>query len=397
MTVNLRRFDVVIVGGGIMGSSIAYWLAANSGFHGSIAVVEKDPTYKFSTTARSNSCIRMQFSTALNIEISKVGIDFIQNVGRYLTVDGDAAPDVSFRECGYLFIATSAQGWATLRKNHATQRRHGIVDVAALSPAQLAARFPWLNVDGVTGATLGLRNEGSFDPYRLLQAFKSKARSLGVTYLSEEVLSIHRVGRSVDEVVTNVGPLSCGYVVNAAGAWARGVARMADIDLPVHPRPRHVFVFGCPTEITNMPLLIDPEGFYVRPDGKNFVCGMKPPPEQDVNSHDFEVNYPWFDQELWPRLARWVPAFESVRMLSAWTGHYEYNTFDRNALLGLHPSLNNFLFCNGFSGHGMQQSPAAGRAISELIVHGRYTTLDWSEFSVARLVDNRPIVEDYVV
>jgi FAD-dependent oxidoreductase domain-containing protein 1 len=219
-----RRFDVVIVGGGIMGSSTAYWLASNPSFGGTIAVIEKDPTYNFSTTARSNSCIRLQFSTALNIEISKFGVQFLHHLPDYLTVD-DEVPDVSFRECGCLFLATTPEGRDLLLENHAAQRRHGITDVAALTPQALAACFPWMNTEGVTGATLGLRHEGAFDPYSLLQAFKKKARSLGVTYLSEEVLEMRHAARRVSEVITNIGPIGCGTVVNAAGAWARGVSR----------------------------------------------------------------------------------------------------------------------------------------------------------------------------
>jgi FAD-dependent oxidoreductase domain-containing protein 1 len=390
------EFDVVIVGGGIMGSSIAYWLAANPDFSGRVAVIEKDPTYQYSTTARSNSCIRMQFSTAINVAISRFGIQFIKNLPDYLSVDGDS-PDIAFREFGYLFLATTDSEREVLLKNHELQRRCGVEDVVALSGPELGARFPWMNVEGVTCATLGLRNEGGFDPYSLLQGFKRKARSLGVNYLHDEVTGMTRVNRRVTEVHTKNGKISCGVVVNCAGAWARGVGSMAGIEIPVHPRPRSVFVFTCPTSIPDLPLIIDPDGFYVRVDGPQFICGMKPPAELDVNSHDFEVDYSWFDEELWPRLARWVPAFESVKMVRAWVGHYEYNTFDRNALLGPHPEVDNLLFCNGFSGHGMQQSPAVGRGISELIVHGRYTSLDLSDFSVGRWVANRPIIEEYVV
>jgi len=391
-----RRFDVVIVGGGVIGSSIAYWLAANTDFGGSVAVIEKDPTYAFSTTARSNSCIRMQFSTPMNIAISRFGIQFIKNVSAYLSTDSDTA-DVSFREFGYLFLGTSVKDREILLRNHALQRHHGIEDVVALTAEELGARFPWMSVEGVTCATLGLRNEGGFDPYLFLQAFKRKARSLGVTYLGEEVVGMRRAGHRVLSVQTSSGSIECGTVVNAAGAWAREVAAMAAVDLPVFPRPRSVFVFSCPTKIPNMPLLIDPDGLYVRADGAHFLCGMKPAAELDRNSHDFDVDYRWFDEEIWPRLARWVPAFESVKVQRAWTGHYEYNTFDRNAVLGPHPEVDNLFFCNGFSGHGMQQAPAVGRGINELIAYGRYVTLDLSTFSARRLVDNQPIVEEYVV
>jgi sarcosine oxidase len=387
----------VIVGGGIMGSSIAYWLAASPQFSGSIAVIEKDPSYAYSTTARSNSSIRMQFSTALNIEISKFGIGFVKRVGDYLSVNGEA-PEISFVESGYLFLADDVPGRSVLLRNHEIQKRQGIVDVVALEPDELKARFSWLNVDGVTCGTLGLRNEGWFDPYSLLQAFKKKARSLGVTYVADEVVAMKRAGGRIAAVVAKKsGSIEAGVVVNAAGAWAREIAAMAGVELPVVPRRRFVFVFDCPTRIRDMPLLIDPEGFYVRPERDCYLCGMKPPPDRDPDSHSFDVDYQWFDEALWPRLARWVPAFETVKVRRAWTGHYEYNTFDRNALLGRHPAVGNLYFCNGFSGHGMQQSPAVGRGISELIIHGRYQTLDLTDFSVERLTENRPIVEQYVV
>lgn len=392
-----RNFDVVIVGGGAVGSSIAYWLAADPGFSGTVAVVEKDPTYEFSTTARSNSSIRLQFSTALNIRISQFGIAFLQNLPDYLTVDGDV-PDVSYFQGGYLFLAETEAEKRLLLQNHAVQLENGVTEVVALEPDELKQRFPWLNTDGLSLGTLGLKGEGWFDPYGLLQAFKRKARSLGVTYLKDEVVGFGRRGRKIASITLKSGEtISCGTVVNAAGAWAGQVAQLAGVDLPVFPRRRLVFVFGCQTEIKGMPLVIDPKGFYMRPEGRYFICGMKPPADQDPNSHSFDVDYSWFDETLWPILAHWVPAFEAVKLERGWAGHYEYNTFDRNALLGYHPGVDNMVFANGFSGHGMQQCPAIGRGIAELIAHGGYRTLDLAEFSVARLVEGKPIIEQYVV
>ena len=190
---------------------------------------------------------------------------------------------------------------------------------------------------------------------------------------------------------------ACGTVVNAAGAWAGQVAAMAGADLPGFPRRRLVFVVSCQTEIKGMPLVIDPQGFYMRPEGKYFICGMKPPADQDPNSHSFDVDYNWFDETLWPILARWVPAVKAVKMERGWAGHYKFNTFDRKALLGYHPGIENMVFANGLSGHGMQQRLAVGRVVSELITHGNYRSLDLSEFSVARLVEGKPIIEQYVV
>ena len=390
-------YDVIIVGGGVIGSSIAYWLAANDDFNGRIAVVEKDSTYEFSSTARSNSSIRMQFSTALNIEISKFGIEFIRNADKYLTVNGET-PHLFFVENGYLFLATTTAERETLLRNHRIQCHHGITDVLALGPKELKARFPWLNVEGVTCGTLGVRNEGWFDPFSLLQSFRRKARSLGVEYLEDEAIGFQRqASRIVAMTLKKAGTLKCGLVVNAAGAWSRLVAEMVGIEIPVVPRKRLVFAFSCRTKIQEMPLLIDPEGFYVRPASNMYLCGMKPPPENDPDCHDFEVDYDWFDDTLWPRLARWIPAFEAIKLERGWAGHYAYNTFDRNALLGVHPEVENLYFANGFSGHGMQQSPAIGRGMAELIAYGSYRSLDLSAFSIDRLIRNRPVIEDYVV
>ena len=392
-----QHYDVVLVGGGIIGSAVAYWLAANDDFDGSIVVIEKDTSYTYGATGRSVSSIRLQFSTPLNIQIARFGVHFIKQAGTYLRVDDDT-PNLSFTEGGYLFLATSAQGREVLRQNHQIQREQGVEEVIMLHPHDLRQRFPWLNVRGVTGATLGVCNEGWFDAYLMLQAFKRKARRLGVHYLDDTVVDLAVAGNKVWKVVLKTGPaIGCGCVVNAAGAWAQQVAAMAGIDLPVFPRRRQVFVFSCRTQLPKCPLVIDPDGFYFRPEGAQYLCGMKPPPDQDPDGFNFAVDYDWFEERLWPRLTRWVPAFDAVKRQRAWAGHYAYNTFDRNALLGRHPAVDNLFFATGFSGHGVQQAPAVGRGLSELITYGGYRTLDLSAFSITRLIDNRPVLEQYVV
>jgi FAD-dependent oxidoreductase domain-containing protein 1 len=389
------RYDVVIVGGGAVGSAVAYWLAQDAGFGGTVCVVERDPTYRAASSALSASSIRQQFSTPANIEMSRFGLAFLRAAPEALAVDGEA-PDLGLREPGYLFLA-SAAGRAVLEANHAVQRAHG-VEVALLEPAALSARFPWLSTQGVSAGSLGLAGEGWFDGYSLLQALKRKARALGAVYLQGEVTGFERSAGRIEAVRLSDGSrLACGVAVNAAGPHAGRVAALAGVDLPVAPRKRQVFVFDCRAGLPGCPLVIDPSGVYFRPEGAQFICGMSPPAERDPDTTDLTVEHAQFEDEIWPVLAERVPAFEAVKPTGAWAGLYEYNTFDQNAVLGPHPDLANLLFANGFSGHGLQQAPAAGRAIAELVVHGRFASLDLSAFGYGRFAAGKPVRELNVV
>jgi FAD-dependent oxidoreductase domain-containing protein 1 len=189
--------------------------------------------------------------------------------------------------------------------------------------------------------------------------------------------------------------IPCTHVVNAAGPWARRVAAMARIDLPVQARRRTVYVISCPTAMSPFPLLIDPSGFWIRPDGTRFIAGMSPCDDSD--EAPLEPDYAAFESRLWPLLAQRIPAFEEAKLERAWAGYFEMNSFDHNAILGAHSSLQNLLFMNGFSGHGMQQSPVVGRAIAELILCGRFETMDLSDLLFARIEENRPLREANVI
>jgi sarcosine oxidase len=189
------------------------------------------------------------------------------------------------------------------------------------------------------------------------------------------------------------GTVPCGTAVNAAGPAAAEIARMAGIELPVRPRKRFVFFFRSRTAVLDCPMVIDPSGLYFRPEGDGFLTGISPPPEEDPDCLDFEVDYDLFERRLWPILAARVPAFEAIRMQRAWAGLYAYNTVDRNAVLGRHPEVGNFVFANGFSGHGLQQAPGVGRAISEVIAFGEYRTLDLGRLGFERLKAGRPVRE----
>jgi FAD-dependent oxidoreductase domain-containing protein 1 len=383
---------IVIVGGGVIGSAIAYFLASHARFRGDITVVERDPTYAQASSALSASSIRQQFSQPVNIAVSQFGIEFLRNVRQHLAVDGDV-PDIGLTERGYLYLATEA-GAATLRENQAIQRAHG-VQVALLEPAALQQRFPWLRVDDLALASLGLSGEGWFDGYGLLMAFKQKARSLGVQYIKAQATGFAHSRGCVNAVTLEGGnSLPCDWAVNAAGAWARPLLAGTGLDLPVYGRRRSVFAFSSPAQTPGCPLVIDPAGLWFRPEGDMWICGL--PPAQDGNDLPLEVDHALFD-EAWLTLAHRVPGFEALRQQRAWAGYYEYNTHDHNALLGPHPALPNLLLANGFSGHGLQQSPAVGRGLAEWICEGAYTSLDLSPLSVQRLVEGRTLLEKNVI
>jgi FAD-dependent oxidoreductase domain-containing protein 1 len=391
----MQTVDVLIVGGAAIGSAVAYFLASHPGFTGSVRVLEQDFSYGNSATARSAASIRHQFSTPENIRMSQFGTQFIRQIGEHLAVDGER-PDVGFREGGYLFLATEA-GQGVLQANHRVQRGLG-VDVALLPPAALVARFPWLSTQGVSAGSLGLSGEGWLDAYALMGALRRKAMALGVQYQQAQVLGLERQGRRIERVLLADGSaLACSVVVNAAGTGAAALARSAGIALPVQARKRCVFYITSPAQLPHCPLVVDPSGAYFRPEGAGFICGISPPAYQDPECFDFEVQHAIFDDTLWPILAARVPGFEAARVHNAWAGHYDVNTLDHNAILGAHPEVDNLLFANGFSGHGMQHAPAVGRALAELVVYGGYRSLDLSALGWARVLENRPLLEVNVV
>ncbi len=397
MTGGEDRADVVIVGGGVMGSAIAYFLSADPAFGGSVRVIERDPSYEAAATTRSWGGVRQQFSTPENVRLSLDSLAFFRQAHETLAPDGEEnGPDLGFKERGYLYLASPA-GLPVLQANQSLQAALG-ANVALLHPQEVAARFPWLSLEGVAGAGFGLSGEGWLDPSAVLHGFRRKARELGAVYVTDEAVGIERAGARIEAVRLASGKrLACGVLVNAAGPQAGRVAALADVALPVEPRKRMTFVFDCRADVPDMPLTIDVTGIAVRPEGAQYIAIQSPPPEEDGVSDDLEEDYRPFETRIWPRLAARIPAFEAIKLTGAWAGHYDYNTFDQNAVIGAHPEIANLYFCNGFSGHGIQQSPAAGRAVAERILHGRFLSLDLDAFGFARLLENRPLRETNVV
>jgi glycine/D-amino acid oxidase-like deaminating enzyme len=387
--------DVVIVGGAVMGSSVACHLAMRDDFSGRIVVIEADPAYEICASARSAASIRQQFSSAVNIEISLYGIRFLREIGAALEAGGDR-PSIDLHEGGYLFLATPDKV-DILKENHALQQALG-ADIGYLDQDALKAKFPWLEVSDLAAGCHGLTGEGWFDGYGLMQAFRKKARSLGVDYIAEKA-SIAPDGRGGWTVSLPSGDmLSTPVVVNCAGASGGAeICRQAGIDVPVVSRKRCVFTFECKDRLDRFPLLIDPNGTYARPEGTGYICGSAPPETQDPDCHDFDVDYALFEEHVWPTLATRVPAFEAIRPGAAWAGCYDMNLFDHNAFVGKVAGVDGFFLALGFSGHGLQQSPAVGRGLAELIATGAYQSLDLTPLAFERLAANAPIIEKNVV
>ena len=398
--------DIVIVGGGIMGASAALHLVGSAA-GARVIVVEQDPSYRACATTRSAGGVRQQFSTPECIAMSQATIALLRSQQptamrvAYPAVAPGTTRDVGFRECGYLLLASEA-GAVVLADNVARQRQMG-ADTQLLAPPALAQRFPWLDTAGVAKGSFGASGEGWLDAATLLADFKEKAQAGGANFITSRVTALERAGHRITAVRLCDGRrIACGDVVNAAGAWAGAVAHMAGAELPVEPRKRFVFVIDCrdaPEALRSAPLTVDPSGVWFRPEGRQFICGVSPSHDADEpDPADLDViDHALFEDRIWPVLADRVPVFAAIKVTSAWASHYDYNTFDQNAVIGPHDEVTNLYFCNGFSGHGLQHAFAAGRAVAELIVHGRFVTLDLTRLGYGRIRRHQPLIEKNVI
>ena len=392
-------YDVVIIGGAIMGSSTAWWLT-QMGFAGRILVVDRDPSFAQAATTLSFSCIRQQFSTELNIRISQFGADFVQSLRQRMGGD-DRVPELKIQNFGYLYLADTEDFAATLRANQRVQAAAG-AGTRILTPDQIGAEFPFMSTDDLVLGSLNTVDEGYFDGSTVFDWFRRKAREAGVDYVADEVmgLDLSPAGDRVTGVRLNSGrTVGCGTVVNASGTRGAKVAAMAGIALPIQARKRFNWVIQAETPLDrSLPLTIDPSGVFVREvGGGTYMAGGHADVDPEVAFDDFAMDHGLWMDKIWPAIATRIPAFEAVKVISEWAGQYDYNTLDQNAVTGPHPKVTNFLFLNGFSGHGLQQSPAMGRATAEWIVHGGYRSLDLSEFHYDRVAQGRAIVEGAII
>ena len=365
------------------------WFLRERGFDGEIVVVERDPSYEFSSTARSAASIRTQFGCRVNVELSLFGLAFLRGVPQRW------GADLGFVERGYLILGDNDQVTAR-RAARDMQRAHG-AKVEELTPAELRARYPWLSLQDVAMATLG-EGEGWFDAWALLQAARRGAIQHGARFISSEACGVTIANGRLRSVRLSGGEeIVADWCVNAAGALSGRVATWVDLPLPIVPKKRTGFHFKGPLDASDMPMLFDLSGAWMRPEGDGFIGGVAPDAAHDPDAEgDFEPQHALFEDRLWPILATRAPALEQVRLLRSWAGHYDMNLFDHNAFIGPHPDIPNVLFACGFSGHGVMHAPGAGRGVAEWITSGGYQSLDLSDLGVERFTSGRPLVEDSI-
>lgn len=390
------RVDVLIIGGAVMGASAAFWLTRLApGIR--VTVVEMDPSYQHAATALSVASIRTQFSNPVNVAISRFGQEFIRNFAAE-TGPAGGVPSLGLKENGYLFLTGTTDGAALMQELAAMQRSLG-AQTEVLDPAGLASRFPWLALDDVAAGSFGPRGEGWFDNMGLLWGLRSAAKAAGAHFVADRVVGLDRAGGRVTGArLASGGRIEAGEVICAAGTRASEILRMLGEDWPVEPRKRTVFVIDAPNaRHPDAPLLVDHTGFYLRPEHGQWITATVPDEDGPCDPEDFEPDHAQFEDIVWPRLYARAPGFDAVKVTRFWVGHYDYNRLDQNAILGRHPDVPNLVLMSGFSGHGLQQAPAAGRGIAELIVAGGYRSLDLSPLGVERVLAGRPFLEQAVV
>ena len=389
-----KIYDIVVIGGGIIGSSISYNLV-NDGFDGNILVIEKDPTYEFASSTLSAGGVREQFSLPENIKISQYSIDIFENFDEVMEVNGEPA-HAEFKQRGYLFLADETN-LPTIKKSYTIQKNLG-AHVSLVSIDEIKKLVPHINTDDLVSGCFGAR-DGYLDPYGILQGYVKKGKNLGIDYLSEEVTGIDVKDERVEGVITNKGThIQCRIIVNAAGPYAAVVGKMAGIDLPVEPVRKMAFVFDPHIKFDyDLPLVVDTDGilYFRHETGKTILTGKSIPNEKP--GFNFEWDRDYYMNIVWPQVAKRVPSFDTAKLIRGWAGLYAMNKADGNAIIGQLGDVQGLYGAVGFSGHGLQQAPAIGKCMSELIQFGKYQTIDLSRFSFDRFKTGNLVFEEEMI
>jgi len=384
--------DVLIIGGGAIGAAVAYYLKLSDPSC-RVVVAERDPAYTLASTPRASGGVRRLFSLPENIALSNYSIPFFEAFPTTMAIDGEHA-DIGFRKGGYLFIVPPGER-DMLKANLETQLRLG-ANVIWLEPDELKALYPSMNVADL-GAAVHSPDDGWLDPHSLLHGFRRKAKSLGAEFLAEDVVEIGRTASRVTHVRMKSGlEVRAEWTVNAAGAWAKEICKMVDVAAPIEPLRRFEHYFESQDPIEPLPYIKDPERLAFRPEGAGYSGGV--PTLEEPRGYNFDVDYHYFDEVVWPALAHRFPQFERTKVKNTLPGLYDQNDFDGNVIIGPGAGgLSNFQMLAGFSGHGLMHAPGCGRAMAELILTGRYQTIDLSRLGWQRIVDGTPLPEQGII
>jgi glycine/D-amino acid oxidase-like deaminating enzyme len=385
------QYDVAIIGAGVIGCAAAYFLKRAGVAR--VCMIEPDPTYaKAASPVATGGCRRL-FARPENILMSQFSIDFFKDFAQHVAVDGQA-PDVQWKEGGYLFVVGAGHE-RVLEANYRTERSLG-VRVELLDRGALASRYPWMRCDDLALGVLS-PEDGWLDPNSALQGFRKKAQAMGAEFVQDRVVELHVGSQRVTELELASGARVTGEaVINAAGCWAASIAKLAGMDLPVNPMRRFEHYVELATDLPPMPLIKDPERLVIRPEGKGYAVGLVR--SDEPRGFNLDVDPSYFESVVWPACASRIPAFEELKLKREWAGLYDECELDGNMILGNWPgSLDNFYVACGFSGHGLMHAPAVGRALAELIVKGRYDTIDLSRMGYQRVLDNAPYGETGII
>jgi len=385
---NKKTYDIIIIGGGIMGSATAYYLTKKDPSL-KVAVIERDPTYARASTTLSMSNVRIQFSLKENIQISQYAFEVLDRFEDEMAVDGNK-PKIYYHREGNLFLVDE-NNEAQARRAFDLQQSLGC-RIEWWTPQKIKEAFPLYETGSFLGGTYG-PDDGHFDAYAALMGYKAKARSLGAEYLKDEVAKITtHSGRVTGVRLASTESLTSRFIINCGGAWAAQVAATAGVNLPIEPIKRQVFTLDTAVKPQGpLPLTVLPSGLYFRTETGGVILLGKSMAEDPTGFH-FSWDDKRFMEILWPELAEFVPAFDRLKLVRGWAGLYAVNTLDGNAVLGQWPQLQGLFLANGFSGHGLQQAPAVGRYLAELVLE-LPISLDLSIFGPDRILENKPLSE----
>lgn len=397
-TPNQKAYDVVIIGGATMGACSAWFLASNPDFKGKVLVVEPDPTFSKAQTGASNNCMRQQFANPINVRIGQFAAEFVKNFREELGGD-PAVPELAIRNFGYLYLSDNPALTTVLERDQKVQAENG-AGTRMVGREEIAAAYPFYRLDDIEAGSLNTRDEGYYDAPLMVEWLIRKSIERGVEYVRNKVVAIDRDGDKVTSVTLETGEIiAAGHIVNAAGTRAGQVAEMAGLRLDIQPKRRYTFIFRAKNPLDrDLPLTIDPTGVHFRQFGDDYLVGCPPMGEdKTVDFDDFTAEEGIWEKKVHPILSNRIPQFRDVEIIDFWMGHYDFNTFDYNVVIGPHDVVSNFHFTNGSSGHGSQQGPAVGRGVAEQIVYGGFRSLDLSPFLYARFAKGERVIERAVI